>query len=75
MPHGWRRPLKIKVRECVESDRWLKPSSLSTGMGDHPGSVTKSMSSLDVGLGVEVVSSKLDQLLLPSPKASSWAGS
>ena len=75
MPHGWWRPLKIKVRECVESDTWLKPSSLSTGMGDHPGSVTKSMSSSDVGLGVEVDRGKLDQLLLPSQIASSWAGS
>ena len=75
MPHGRWKPLKIKRREGMESDTWLKPSSLSTGMGDHPGSVTKSMSSSGVGLGVEVVSSKLDQLLLPSQIASSWAGS
>ena len=45
----------------------LKPFPLSTGLGDQPGRVARSMSSSDVGLGVEVDRGKLDQLLLSQP--------
>jgi hypothetical protein len=54
---------------------WLKPSPLSTGMGDHPGSVARPMSSSDVGLEVELDGGKHDQPLLSQPIASSCAGS